>query len=259
MNTSARRPSTPADVYSEARSLLAATEPQAWVTRIRLHRWDDRYATAQEITESIFGVQCVAVVKGGAEIVSRSNLFPDDLHREFRHAMSRIIGGRAWREGCRLTTEPAQSIGGPVSTATRVAIAALTNRASPAAMGGWPTTLFTSDAADPEVHTALRSAADRVHWLPSLQVLHSLVRNADLDEIAALCTAMNPSCQSSEQRLLSAIFGYRALVDDLERMSITTKIVAFLGDDAKVQFAHNICRAARAGRSALALELALWR
>ena len=204
-------------------------------------------------------MQCVAVVKGGAEIVSRSNLFPDDLHREFRHAMSRIIGNRAWRKSCGLTTESASSISNPVSTATLVAMTALTDQQFLAAAKEWPTTLFVSDAAKPQVQTALRSAADRVHCPPTLQVLHSLVPNGDLDEIAALCTAMNPSCQSPEQQILSMIFGEHALVDDLERMTITAKIVAHLGNDSKAQFAHNLCRAAQAGRSALALELALWR
>jgi hypothetical protein len=259
MNAAAKPPSTIADIYSEARSLLAAAEPQVWLTRMHLRRCDERYAGSREIAESVFGVQCAAVVNGGAEIVSESNLFADDLHREFRYAVSRIIGERAWRASCGLTTEAASSTIGSVSTATSAAITALTDRRFPVAVDGWPSALFASDAAHPAVLDALRSAADGVQGTPSLQVLHSLVPNADFPELAALCTAINPSCQSSVQRLLSAIFGHQPLIEDMERIPITAQIVASLDKDAKVQFAQNICRAARAGRSALALELALWR
>jgi hypothetical protein len=248
-----------ADIFEEAHSLLAATEPQVWVTRMHLRRWDERHGGTREIAESVFGVQCAAVVKGGAEIVTESNLFADDLQHEFRYAMSRIIGERAWRASCGLTTETARSTIGSVSTATRAAIVALTDRRSPVVVDGWPTALFASDAGHPAVLDALRSAANGLPDFPSLQVLHSLVPNADLPQIAALCTAINPSCQSSVQRLLSAVFGHQPLIDDLRRIAITAPIMASLDEDARVQFAQNICRAARAGRSALALELALWR
>jgi hypothetical protein len=259
MNAAAKPPSTIADIYAEARSLLGAAGLQVWVTRMHLRRWDERYAGARQIAESVFGVQCAAVVKGGAEIVSESNLFADDLHREFRYAMSRIIGERAWRESCRLTTEAASAIRGSVSTTTHVAVVALAGRGSLVAVDGWPSALFASDAARPAVLDALRSAANGKPDFPSLQVLHSLVPDADLPQIAALCTAINPSCQSSVQRLLSAVFRHQPLIDDLRRIAITAPIVASLDEDAKVQFAQNIGRAARAGRSALALELALWR
>jgi hypothetical protein len=259
MNAAANSPSTPADVYAEARSLVSAAGPQVWVTRMHLRRWDERCAGAREIAESVFGVQCAAVVKGGAEIVSESNLFADDLHGELRYAVSRIIGERAWRASCGLITEAGSSTIGSVSVATHVAVVALGGRGSLVAVDGWPSALFASDAAHPAVLTALRSAAEGVQGMPSLRVLHSLVPNPELPDIAALCVAINPSCQSSVQRLLSALFGHRPLIEDLERISITSEIVASLDEDAKVQFAQNMCRAARAGRSALALELALWR